>query len=189
MKLFFVVTLSFALIGLGCVTTYRDFPADALGKKPAPGACDVMYYNVERFNVLDMGGYSELQTFFRTAGVCKKMMPVDANPGKGLYVDVVTTWKPMTMPALIFGYISVSTLTLLPAWSTRDGYNVKYDVYVGEKKAETYNYEITRKVGLWLGLLPFAWVNLFTYNEEDAFEATANQFVIDARQHLTSPGL
>ena len=189
MKLFYGVMLAFSLIGSGCVATYRDFPEDALLKKPAPGTCNVMYYNVKRFNILDMGGYNKLQTIFRNAGLCKKMEAVDANPGKGLYVEVVANWKPLTLPALIFGYASLSTLTLLPAWTTNDGYLVKYNVYVDENKMETFNYEITRKAGLWIGLLPFAWINLFTYNEEDAFEATANQFVIDARRYLASPGL
>lgn len=187
MKLFYVVALSFTL--MGCVATYRDFPVDALGQKPEPGTCNVMYYNVKRFDILDMGGYSKLQNVFRDAGMCKKMVPVDTNPEKGLYVEVDTKWKPMTMPALIFGYISVSTLTLLPAWSTKDGYVVKYNVHVDGMKVETYNYEITRKAGIWIGLIPFAWINLITHDEEDAFEATAYQFVNDARQYLTSPGL
>ena len=139
--------------------------------------------------MLDVGGYGKLQTFFRDTEVCRKMVAVDEKPKKGLYVEVDTDWKALSMPALIFGYLSVSTLTLLPAWSTKDGYIVKYNVYVDEKKMETYNYEITRKVGLWLGLLPFAWINLLTYSEEDAFKATSNRFVIDARQYLTSPGL
>ena len=187
MKLFYGVVLSFVL--MGCITTYRDFPMDALDQRPKPGMCSVMYYNVKRFDVLDMGGYSELQDVFRNAGVCKKMVPVDTSPGKGLYVEVDTNWKPLTLPALIFGYISVSTLTILPVWSTKDGYVVKYNVYIDGQKVETYNYEITRKVGIWIGLLPFTWINLITYDEGDAFEATAYQFVSDARQYLTSPGL
>lgn len=186
MKLICAIILPLML--MGCVATYRDFPIDALDKKPSPGTCNVMNYNVKRFDVLDMGGYTELQSIFRNAGICKKMVPVDQDPGKGLYVEVQTNWKPMTMPALIFGYISVSTLTLLPAWSNHDGYIVKYHVYVDGKKMETYNYEITRKVGLWIVFLPFAWVNFFTNSETDAFEATTYQFVNDARQFLAASG-
>jgi hypothetical protein len=189
MKLINVGMLLFVLAGSGCATTYRDFPVDALTTKPTPGTCNVMYYNIKRFDVLDLGGYGKLQTFFRDTDVCRKMVAVDEKPKKGLYVEVDTHWKPISMPALVFGYLSVSTLTFLPAWSTKDGYIVKYNVYVDEKKMETYKYEITRTAGLWLGLLPFAWINLLTYDEEDAFKATSNQFVIDARQYLTSPGL
>ncbi len=136
-----------------------------------------------------MGGYSSLQHVFRDAGICRKMVPADTSPEKGLYIEVETKWKPMTLPALVFGYISISTLTLLPAWSTKDGYFVKYDVYIDGKKKETYNYEITRKGGIWIGLIPFSWINLITYSEKQAFEATANQFVQDARPYLKNPGL
>jgi hypothetical protein len=184
MRLIIVLALMFALTG--CVTTYRDFPVDAIGKKPVSGSCDVLYYNVKKFDILDAGGYNKLQTVFRDAGICKKMVSVEAAPEKGLYLEVTTKWKPLSMPALVFGYISVSTLTLLPAWSTQDGYVVKYDIYVNGRKKETYKYDITRKAGLWVGLLPFAWVNLLTYSEEDAFEATACQLATDARAYFTS---
>lgn len=186
MKQFLVVVLSVSLIG--CIATYRDFPGDALDKKPRTGTCSVMYYNVKRFDILDMGGYQKLQEMFKSAGLCKKMIPVDSSPTKGLYVEIEAKWKPMTMPALIFGYLSVATLTLLPAWSTHDGYVVKYIVYIDGKGVETYQYEITRKVGIWIGLLPFAWINFLTPSEEDAFEATTYQFVKDARQFLAPEG-
>ena len=182
MKLIQLIVLSFVLTG--CVATYRDFPVDAIDRKRTAGTCDVMHYNIKRFNTLDAGGYSKLQEVFRDADICRKMVQVEADPEKGLYLEVETKWKPLTMPAFIFGYISVSTLTLLPAWSTHDGYVVKYNIYLEGKMKETYRYDITRKAGLWLGLLPFAWINAFTYSEEDAFEATAWQFSSDAQVYL-----
>ena len=172
----------------GCVATYRDFPVAALEQKPKPGACDVMNFNVKRFEILDMGGYNRLNSIFRTVGVCKRAVPVDSAPEKGLYVEVETKWKPMSLPALVFGYLSVSTLTILPAWSTQDGYFVDYHVYVNGKLEQTYNYEITRKAGAWIVLLPFAWMNLITYDETEAFQATANQFFMDARQYFEVGG-
>lgn len=182
MKLIFVLVLTLVLTG--CMTTYRDFPIDALDKKPAAGTCEVLEYNIKRFDVLDAGGYSKLQEIFRDAAICRKMVPAETVPGKGLYLEVETRWKPMTLPALVFGYISVSTLTFLPAWSGQDGYVVTYNLHLDGQKKETYRYEMTRKAGLWFGLLPFVWVNAFTYSEEDAFAATANQFVIDAQAYL-----
>jgi hypothetical protein len=86
----------------------------------------------------------------------------------------------LTIPALIFGYLSIATLTILPAWSTKDGYRVKYHLYVDGEEKGVYRYEITRKFGMWIVLLPFVWINLMTYSEEDAFEATAYQFFKDA---------
>lgn len=179
MRLIPLIVLMMSLTG--CIATYRDFPVDALGKKPPAGTCDVMHYKVKKFDILDSGGYSKLQEYFRDASICKKMIQSDEIPEKGLFLEVETKWKPITMPALIFGYLSVSTLTILPAWSTHDGYIVKYDFYQDGKKKETYRYEFTRKAGLWLGLLPFAWINALTYSEEDAFTATANQFSADAQ--------
>ncbi|NTW99806.1 MAG: hypothetical protein HGB35_07760 [Geobacteraceae bacterium] len=166
------------------MATYRDFPVDAVGKKPIIGTCDVMNYNIKRFDTLDAGGYGKLQEVFRDTDICRKMVPAEAVPEKGLYLEVETKWKPLTIPAFIFGYISVSTLTLLPAWSTHDGYTVKYNIYLDGQKKETYRYDITRKAGLWLVLLPFAWINAFTYSEEDAFEATVSQFSADAQDFL-----
>jgi hypothetical protein len=187
MRLFFAAALSFVL--MGCVVSYRDFPVGALDQKPVPGTCSAMYYNVKRFDILEFGGYSMLQDEFRNAGMCKKMMPVEAAPEKGLYVEIETKWKPVTVPALVFGYLSVSTLTILPAWSTKDGYNVKYTVFVDGVEKDTYNYEITRKAAMWIVFLPFAWINFGTYSEEEAFQATAYQFVHDARPYLTGPAI
>lgn len=175
------------------VATYRGFPVDAIGKKQPAGTCDVMYYNVNKFDILDSGGYSKLLEFFRETPICKTMTQVDEMPAQGLYLEVEEKWKPMTMQALIFGYISVSTLTFLPAWSTHDGYIVKYHLYQDGQKKETYQYDISRKGGMWLGLLPFAWINAFTYSEEDAFAATSSQFWADAhpyfvRESRQSPG-
>jgi hypothetical protein len=174
-----------AITLLGCVATYRDFPADALAQKPKPGACNVMSYNIKRFEILDMGGYNKLHSIFRTTDVCRKTVAVESAPEKGLYVEVETKWKRMSLPAVVFGYISLSTLTILPAWSTQDGYLVNYHVYVNGKEQQSFNYEITRKAGVWIVLLPFAWLNLITYDEVDAFQATTNQFFMDARQYLT----
>lgn len=169
---------------IGCVATYRDFPVGALSQPPAPGACDVMYYNVKRFDILDMGGYNKLNSIFRNAGICRNAEKADSIPEKGLYVEIETKWKPLSLPALVFGYISLSTLTLLPAWSTQDGYFINYYLYVDGQKKQTFNYEITRKAGVWIVLLPFAWMNLTTYDETDAFRATANQFFRDAQEYF-----
>ena len=99
-----------------------------------------------------------------------------------------TQWKPLGLPALIFGYISVSTLTILPAWSVQEGFIVHYHLFLDGEKIKSYEYEITRKAGVWLGLLPFIWANLFTYSEADAFKATAFQFFEDAEPLLSELG-
>lgn len=179
-----LILLAALLTLTGCITTYRDFPVDAVGLKPQSGACDILQYNVKRFEILDAGGYNELREVFKNSEICKKMVPVEEKADKGLYLEVNTKWKPVTMPALIFGYISISTLTILPAWSTQDGYIVNYDVYVDGQKKGAFKYDITRKMGMWLPLLPFAWINAFTYSENEAFAATARQFSNDSQMYF-----
>lgn len=182
MKFFLLPLLLFTLTG--CMATYRDFPVAALDQPAAPGKCDVLNYKINRFNVLDSGGYNRLKDIFAEEQLCHKTIAAEKAPEQGLFVAVETEWRPMSLPALVFGYISASTLTILPAWSTQDGYLVNYNLYVDGAMKETYRYKITRKAGLWLGLLPFAWINSFTYKETDAFTATANQFSLDARPYL-----
>lgn len=168
----------------GCIATYRGFPENAIDMKHPAGTCEVMYYNVKKFDILESGGYGRLQDFFRNASICRTMKPAGEVPAQGLYLEVEATWKPMSMAALVFGYISVSTLTAIPAWSSHDGYNVTYSLYRDGRKKETYTYDITRKAGLWIGLLPLAWLNTVTYSEEDAFTATSNQFWADAQPYF-----
>jgi hypothetical protein len=58
-------------------------------------------------------------------------------------------------------------LTLTPFWSTQDGYRLTYRLYVNGEKRGTYEYDVTRKVGVWLPLLALVWVNLATYSESE----------------------
>jgi hypothetical protein len=71
-------------------------------------------------------------------------------------------------------------------WSTQDGYDINYHVYVDGTERKTYRYEITRIFGAWFFLLPFIWINLFTADESDAFAATTQQFYLDAAPILSA---
>lgn len=178
------IILVLAMFCAGCITTYRDFPVDSVGVPPKSGSCAAMEYRVGRFDILDAGGYEALRSSLRRSRLCREMHYADGRPSKGLFLDIETRWKPLSVPALVFGYLSLSTLTLLPAWSTQDGYDVRYVVYLdGEKKA-TYQYDISRTMVLWAGLLPFVWANALTYGEAEAFEATVSRFSLDARSFL-----
>jgi len=175
--------ISFVLIPLflsSCVTTYRDFPNQMVGKTPDSNKEGTLYYKIKKFPVIDSGGERTLYKIFQDKTPFRNTKETEAIPDEGVYCLVETQYKPFSVPALIFGYISVSFLTLLPAWSTQDGWRVRYHLYVNGKEKDVYSYEITRKAGLWLGLLPFFWVNFLTYSEADAFEATTYQFFKDA---------
>lgn len=163
-----------------CVTSYKDFPEKMIDNPPEPVNQGVLNYKIERFPIINSGGEAALRKVFQNKTPFVKTKEVDDISNKGIYCYVDVEYKPLTFPALIFGYISLSTFTILPAWSTKDGYRVKYHLYVDGEEQEVYTYEITRKAGTWIVLLPLVWINLMTYSEEDAFEATAYQFFSDA---------
>ncbi|MFZ5875884.1 MAG: LIC12231 family lipoprotein [Nitrospirota bacterium] len=163
-----------------CITTYRDFPTTMIGEAPTSKPYDALAYHINPFPVINSGGEAALEVVFRERTPFAKTRSVNEMPAKGLYCLVNVEWRPLSLPALAFGYLSVSTLTLLPAWSTSEGYVVHYHLFKDGEEGESFSYPITRKMGLWAGLLPFVWVNLFTYSEEQAFEATAYQFFKDA---------
>jgi hypothetical protein len=165
---------------VSCITTYRDFPTAMIGRAPTAKPYGTLYYHVKPFPVVNAGGQAALDIIFRERTPFAKTRSVDDPPSQGTFCVVEVEWRPPSLPAVAFGYLSISTLTLLPAWSTHEGYIVHYRVFVNGEEKDSFNYQITRKFGLWMGLLPLVWVNLFTHSEEDAFEATAYQFFRDA---------
>jgi len=182
--------VTFALVLLvpllaSCITTYRDFPTAMVDQPPASKPYRTLHYQVKPFPVVNAGGQAVLDTIFRERTPFAKTRAVNQPPAKGLFCLVDVEYRPPSLPAVVFGYISLSTLTLLPAWSTHDGYVVHYRVFVDGRERDSFDYTITRKFGLWVGLLPFAWANVLTYSEEDAFEATAYQFFRDAAPIFT----
>ena len=68
----------------------------------------------------------------------------------------------------------------LPLYSDSMGYDVQYTVYLNGQKVRIYEYAIRRRVFMWLPVLPFAWVNLFTNDETDAFAAITQRFFTEA---------
>lgn len=168
-----------------CITTYRDFPETALHQTLPPKRDGVLYYTIQKFPILDAGGFHALNKGFRENAFFSETVKAQEPPTKGTYCLVEVEYKPLSLPALIFGYLSVSTLGLIPAYSGNDGYWVRYQVFFDQQRIKTYEYQVTRKFGLWLFLLPFAWINLATYSEEDVFTATTHQFFLDALKDKT----
>ena len=86
---------------------------------------------------------------------------------------------PFLLPIPLALLLQAST-AIVPWWSSGAGYTVEYILYVDGKRERSYSYEITKKGVGWIGLLPMAWINLFTQDAKDTFRATAYQFVHDA---------
>jgi hypothetical protein len=70
----------------------------------------------------------------------------------------------------------------LPDYSGQGGWELFYSVYDRNALKKTYTYQITFKAFYWIVLLPFSWINFFTYSLEDAVRSTTAQFVADAQQ-------
>jgi hypothetical protein len=169
-----IVTLMLFLTG--CMT-YRDFPTEYVGKAPTTKPFKKLSYKINKSNTLSLGGGpGTLREVFRSKSPFMETEAVDEIPAKGLFCMVSVEPKDMSLGVIAAGYISYSTLTILPVWSTKDGYFLQYDLYVDGEKKQRFEYEITRKAAVWAGLLPIVWVNALTYSEEEAVQATANKF-------------
>jgi len=180
LKIKLLLPLSLALLVCACIT-YRDFPEAMVNKPPQAKPYDTLYYTMPPFNVLSVGsGEDTMRMVFGQKTPFATTEKVDAVPKRGVHCNVEVLYKTPSVPAFVFGYISVGTLTILPFWSERDGYRITYKVSVDGQEKRSFEYDITRKAGVWILMLPFAWVNAFTYSEAEAFEATAYQFFKDA---------
>jgi len=166
----------------GCITGYTGYP-DAVEVAGGPETARPVAFKIEKFDILNAGGEEAIEQTLREAPAfaeAARLYEGDPIPDMGLLVTVDPNYLPPSLPAVIFGYLSVSTLTILPAYSGKDGYSVAYRVSVDGKPTGRYRYTIRRKFGIWLPLLPFIWVNLMTSSERDAFTATTSKFIADA---------
>lgn len=167
----------------GCVT-YSGFP-DRIGQEPAKSAAwQDHFYTVEQGTMA--GGALALNDALRARSPYGRGIHTEDQPGTGLHVKAII--KPMipSVPAIAGFYLSVSTLTILPAWSTRDGYRVVFDVYRDGKQVDSHEYAVQRKAFLWIVMLPFVWVNALTPSEDEVFRAVADQFFQDAERHFSA---
>jgi len=79
------------------------------------------------------------------------------------------------------GRISSIAYFIIPFYINEGGWEFSYRVYAQGMLKKTYKYEITARQFYWLALLPFFWINFFTYSLEDAVQSTTAQFVVDAQ--------
>ncbi len=186
-KVYAMALVSLFLSSIACITTYRDFPVEYLDSQPGVAkSAGTLYYQIDPEKVVSVGGFGTLRRIFN--GNHTSFNRTEARteaPPEGIFVHILNDYKPPTVPAIIFGYISVATATILPAWSTEDGYLLTYDVFVNGQRKKTFTYEYTRKIGAWLCLLPFAWINFITYSEDQVMQAINAQFFHDLNQLLS----
>ncbi len=172
-----------------CLVTYKDFPSVDRQSSPTQRKTFPIYYHVNfpselpsRFGVPfgSLGLRHELERAFEENQVFADAIIALLQKERGIYCAVAVTVNPRSVLADWFLFFSGRMLLLLPVYSGEGGYLVRYWLYIDKQLKKTYRYEITEERLVWLGLLPFVWVNFFTASQKDAFLATAHQFFHDA---------
>ena len=178
--------LALTILTSGSCMTYRGFPEELVNKPPAVNY-DMLYYDIRPLQGTSI--YSDeivyiMRLIFMAQTPFKTTQRSRVMPLKGLYCVVETESRMPSMPAMFFGAISLASLTYLPAWSEIDGYYVTFRLYRDGQHLHDFEYDITRKIFLWAPVVPFLWVNAFTYSKKEAFEAITFKFFKDAAAHF-----
>jgi len=122
------------LITSGCMT-YRDFPKDMIGKPPTAKPYKKISYKIDKFQALTLAGGDEaLKEALRRKTPFQISEPVEAMPEKGIFCLVTVEPKPISLAVVGAGYLSYSTMGILPVWSTKDGFRIRYDLFWMAKK-------------------------------------------------------
>ena len=188
-------TRSFILLVLlvilsGYIKTYRDFPI----VNPLPSPFEPAAPPRCRQTVKLLGGLAKqsawelrlsvaLQEALKNYGGCSNSSPVDYT-SKGAETEVVVSVLGKTSYAgyeYYLGWGFIVSGGFIPIYSGQGGVELFYSVYDRNALKKTYQYEITSKELAWLLVLPFSWINFFTYSLEDAVRSTTAQFVVDAQ--------
>ena len=157
----------------GCMT-YRNFPTQSPASMPAKREA-TLHYNIDGSALF--AGPSAIRDVLASDAPYSSLSPSDKPGNSGDFLQVKIDQSPPSMPAVVFGYISYSTLTILPFWSNQDGSILTFTLYRNGAQQESKEYLINRGTFVWLGMLPFAWVNFMTPSEADAFRACARDFL------------
>jgi hypothetical protein len=182
MLLVLLVTLS------GCIMTYRDFPIvdplPSVYEPAAPPRCRQTVKILAGFGWTE-GSIKALQEALQNYGGCSSSSPVVYNSKWAeTEVWVSAQEKPSSswVSDLGVGEASLRSAFFFPLYSGQGGWELSYRVYDRNALKKTYKYEITTKAFFWLLVLPFSWINFFTYSFDDAVRSTTAQFVVDAQR-------
>lgn len=186
MKMLNVVCLVALLLLSGCVSHYTNLSDDLAA--PYPARSPVQFKVHDRVRMSGEGPAAVVATlrqheFFRAA-VERYELGVSE---QGIFVEVTPVYQEPSFLALVFGYFSLSTLTILPATSDEDGFDLRFEVFRDGKLVLGREYPVRRFMVMWIGTLPFIWLNSFTASEAEAFAAITQQFLIDAEPVLSRP--
>ncbi|WCL49876.1 LIC12231 family lipoprotein [Leptospira sp. GIMC2001] len=187
MKKFIYCLCLIAFVGstsTNCLIDYKNYPkADPLSSENKIYDKKLVY-NLPYFPQFNLGGRESLETYFQVKTPFKKTEAGVQVPNDGYLVDVKVDYRSPSKPALAFLILSTMTITLLPAWSEEDGYDVRYILWKNGKEVETFKYSIERRYGQWMPLILAFWYNAKTASEKSVFERLTKQFFADAEKHF-----
>ena len=162
------------LFTISCMS-YRHLPQVAENGVANNPRATTLEYRVDG-NAMFAGPTVIREEIAASAAFTKKL-PTEVEPKTGYFLNVEIKQLSPSIAAVVFGYISYATLTILPFWSTEDGASLTYSFYKDGKRLAAKEYVINRGTFVWLGMLPFVWVNLITPSEEEAFRAATRDFM------------
>jgi hypothetical protein len=162
----------------GCISTWSDFP-DPASAAPDAARFGTLHYDIAVAPGL-FGGGDALRDAFRERAPFARVEPLSEPPKQGLFCRVDHERRSPSLASGFAAYISYALLFTIPFWGS-EGYTLRYHLYLDGQEQKIHEYDITRKSFFWIVALPFAWVNLLTPSERDAFTATVGQFFSDAQ--------
>jgi hypothetical protein len=190
----------------GCIVTYRDFPiVDPLPSVFEPAAPPRCRQTIQFPGGLPEGAsYEEtysggdvwsrlraeraLQAALKDYAGCSSSSPI-AHNSKWAETEVVVRVIEKPNPRRygegqggIVSNIWIWLTLIIPDYNGQGGWQLSYSFYDRNTVKKTYAYEITLKRFTWLLVLPFSWINFFTYSLEDAVRSTTAQFIVDAQR-------
>lgn len=138
------------------------------------------YFVEETVKGISFGGMREVARIIKKSSLFESLDRVDQFSQEGYFLHVKVENVRGSPIAWGWGYVAATLLFILPAYTDTSGFDVYFEVYKNGKQVKEYQYEIQRTGFAWLPVLPFAWINLLTSSEADAFQAITKQFLIDA---------
>jgi len=102
------------------------------------------------------------------------------SPAIGTHVNVYQTVGPYHSSPWCTA--SSWSLGVIPCYFERVAYETHFDVFVNNALKQSYQYPIGEKAVVWIGLLPFFWINFLTTQYEEAFSGNIYQFIADAKR-------
>jgi len=108
--------------------------------------------------------------------------------GKHLHIRMSLNYSPAepyetSYISNVQAFLSGATLTVIPVAAAKE-YRISYAIHVdGEPHPrQVYTYRFCKRTFGGILVLPFAWANVFTFDEKDALRATLYQFLLDAER-------